>query len=122
MIIILAVLGFAVVSCFGVWLWSYSRFGCFWDIAAIVSLVLVGFVLLTLLFSHLDARETALEIGATRITIESMRAQGQTWELAAMGAKIAELNSALAQAKYWKRHPATSWFLPRYILDIEPLK
>ena len=44
------------------------------------------------------------------------------YEIAAITQTVAEMNKDLASHQYWAAHPLTSWFYPKEILTLEPIR
>lgn len=63
------------------------------------------------------------EFKEAKITIESQRGTARTLlERATMAGKIIDLNSELAQKKYWNSIPIIGWYLPDELSELERIQ
>jgi len=105
---------------------SYAGEG--WYGTAVLTLLFGGTCLLfcigAISFKEVNANSRIVRIESVRETFESARIDENIHplELAAIQRTVAEKNEWIANAKFWTRHPLTSWFWSEKILAIEPIR
>lgn len=99
---------------------DWLGFICF--IAGIFFCVCLLCCLIVIVFSPIDAHLQQAKFEAFQATVDTARAEGRTYELAALTQKGAEMNAFLAGKRYQANLPWTSWFYSRDWFKIKPIR
>ena len=96
-----------------------------WNIGAwVITGVVGGGVLLALLISPLTIKGEARQFNAVQQTLTNARENRDisAIELAAIQTEVIKANCWLADTQYYGKNPFTSWFVPRGVMKLTPIK
>ena len=123
MIIVIGLL-ICFVVCFILWRVFGGRSYDNWGIAPMISGMCLGVALLGIVGNHIEVVSKTQKFNATVTTINYARENRSISiiELAAVQRDVIECNQWLASNQYWAKNLWTSWFVPRAVLDLKPIK
>jgi len=95
----------------------------FWFGFLVLMIFLVAILVFVLGINQLCEIGNLQKFKATKLSVENARASDVSqFELATMQNEIIERNSWLATNQYFQKNPITSWFVPRSIKFLTPIK